>query len=139
MVLINIEMSSRDFRFLLDLVYIGNWVLNSARENDRIEEYDALMKKIFSYCSDSNLNSLISKKDDGTIRPSRAYVDGGIHEVIEDYEDAVFFEILAEELTRRDMKSAAISPDDLTEFAHRIDEYIDEFERNGIDNISIDM
>ena len=139
LVLIIIELSGRDYRFLLDLVYIGNWVLNSARENDRIEEYDALTRKIFSYCSNSELNALISRKDDDTIRPSRAYVDGGIHEVIEDYEDAVFFDILAEELTRRDMKSAAINPDDLTEFARRIDEYINEFERNGVDNITIDM
>ena len=36
----NIELSRQQFRYLLDLVYIGNWVLNSTRENDRIKEYD---------------------------------------------------------------------------------------------------
>ena len=39
----------------------------------------------------------------GHIFPSRAYEDGGIHEAIADYEDAVFYNILAEELARRDL------------------------------------
>ena len=41
--------------------------------------------------------------------PSRAFAEGGIHEAIMDYEDAVFFDILAEELARRDMDYAPIS------------------------------
>lgn len=35
-----IELTERQYRYLLDLVYIGNWVLNSTREDDRIKEYD---------------------------------------------------------------------------------------------------
>ena len=31
-----IELTEQQFRYLLDLVYIGNWVINSTRENDRI-------------------------------------------------------------------------------------------------------
>ena len=33
----NIELTAKEFRRLLDLVYIGNWVLNSTRGDDRIE------------------------------------------------------------------------------------------------------
>ena len=43
----------------------------------------------------------------GEVVPSRAFAEGGIHEAIADYEDAVFFDILAEELARRDMDDAA--------------------------------
>ena len=32
-------MSEKQFRRLLDMVYIGNWVLNSARGGDRIRVY----------------------------------------------------------------------------------------------------
>ena len=35
-----IELTEKQFRRLLDLVYIGNWVLNSTRGDDRIREYD---------------------------------------------------------------------------------------------------
>ena len=44
----NIELSKKEFRRLLDMVYIGNWVLNSTRGNDRFEDYDKLESKLFS-------------------------------------------------------------------------------------------
>ena len=42
-----IELSDREFRRLLDLVYVGNWILNSARGDDRFEDYDQLQEKMF--------------------------------------------------------------------------------------------
>ena len=33
-----LELTDQEFRYLLDLVYIGNWVLNSTRGDDRIED-----------------------------------------------------------------------------------------------------
>ena len=44
-----IELTEQQFRYLLDLVYIGNWVINSTREDDRIEEYDQVEGKVFSH------------------------------------------------------------------------------------------
>ena len=35
-----IELTEQQYRYLLDLVYIGNWVLNSTRGEDRIRDYD---------------------------------------------------------------------------------------------------
>ena len=35
-----LELSKKEFRRLLDLVYIGNWILNSTRGDDRIDDYD---------------------------------------------------------------------------------------------------
>ena len=133
----NIDLTEKEFRFLLDLVYIGNWVLNSTREGDRIEEYDKLEEQIFKHCDEAGLQALVSRHDKH-VSPSRAYEEGGIHEAISDYEDAVFFEILAEELARRDMNDEAISQDNLTELTKRVDRYLSEFETHGVDNISID-
>ena len=42
-----VDLTSAEFRQLLDMVYIGNWVLNSARGDDRITEYDRIESKIF--------------------------------------------------------------------------------------------
>ena len=132
----NIEFSDKEFRRLLDMVYIGNWVLNSTRGDDRFEDYDCLQEKLFSLCPANGMRALVQSWR-GHIVPSQAYEDGGIHEAIADYEDAVFFDILAEELARRDMDSEHISPDDVSELASRMDEYISEFEKNGVDNIEI--
>ncbi len=133
----NIELTSKEFRRLLDLVYIGNWILNSTRENDRFEDYDLLEEKIFALCKQQGMKSLIQVVD-GRIYPSRAYEEGGIHEAIADYEDAVFFEILAEELARRDMDYADIGPDKYDELTTRMDSYMAEFEKNGVENVSVD-
>lgn len=85
----NIDLTDKEFRRLLDLVYIGNWILNSTRTTDRFEDYDIVQEKLFSLCAKNGMKSLIQVWH-GHIFPSRAYEDGGIHEAIADYEDAVF-------------------------------------------------
>ena len=34
-----LELSKKEFRRLLDMVYIGNWILNSTRGEDRFQDY----------------------------------------------------------------------------------------------------
>ena len=127
-----IDLTSKEFRRLLDLVYIGNWVLNSTRGNDRFADYDNLESKIFAH------SPALSEPWNGTIVPSRAYAEGGIHEAIAYYEDNVFFQILAEELSRRDMDYADITPDNYDELMGRMDRYMDEFERSGVDHLELE-
>lgn len=133
----NIELTDKEFRRLLDLVYIGNWILNSARGEDRFEDYDLLQEKFFAICAKNGMRQLVETYM-GHYFPSKAYEEGGIHEAIADYEDAVFFDILAEELARRDMLEENLNQDDLSELSARMDDYMDEFEKNGIDNLSIE-
>ena len=71
-----IDLTSKEFRLLLDLVYIGNWVLNSTRGEDRFQDYDDLESKIFA------LSPALSEPWNGTVIPSRASAEGGIHEAI---------------------------------------------------------
>ncbi len=132
----NIELTDKEFRRLLDLVYIGNWILNSTRGQDRITDYDEVESKIFAQCAKNGMNALFEIRN-GEVLPSRAFSEGGIHEAIMDYEDTVFYEILAEELARRDMNFEPISQENFDELAVRINEYIEEFEQNGVDNISL--
>ena len=133
----NIELTQKEFRLLLDLVYVGNWILNSTRGGDRIEDYDQIQEKLFSLCGQAAMPSLVQLWR-GRCYPSRAYEDGGIHEAIADYEDAVFFDILAEELARRDLGCLDGEPADLTELNARMDEYMDEFEKSGVENLVIE-
>jgi hypothetical protein len=133
----NIELTDKEFRRLLDMAYIGNWILNSTRGSDRFEDYDHVESLIFSQCAKSGMDTLYEVRD-GEIVPSTAFENGGIHEAIADYEDTVFFEILAEELARRDMDFEPIGPENFNELTSRIDEYIEEFEQNGMDNIVLE-
>lgn len=133
-----IDLTSGEFRQLLDMVYIGNWVLNSTRGNDRIEEYDRIESKIFGLCGGTVLEPLVERRL-GVAFPSRAFQEGGIREAIAYYEDGVFFDILAEELSKRDMGYPEITPENYDELNERMEAYMREFDRSGVDNISLDI
>ena len=133
-----IELTEKQFRRLLDLVYIGNWILNSTREKDRFEDYDILQEKIFALCARNGMSALIARWQ-GHIFPSQAYENGGIHEAIMASEDTTFFEILAQELALRDMDDPPITEENYDEVMSRMDEYLGEFEQHGTDNITVEM
>lgn len=133
----NIELTKKEYRRLLDMVYIGNWVLNSTRGTDRFTDYDQVESKIFSHCLETGMPSLVDRWN-GQIIPSRAYVEGGIHEAIMDYEDAIFFDILAEELARRDMDYVPISQNNYDELMSRMEDYMEEFECHGTERLQVE-
>ena len=127
-----IELTPKEFRRLLDMVYIGNWVLNSTRGNDRFSDYDKLESKLFA------LSPALSEIWNGEIVPSRAFSEGGIHEAIAYYEDNVFYEILAEELSRRDMDYPEINEENYDEIISRMDRYMSEFEISGVQHLTLE-
>lgn len=132
-----IELTNKQYRRLLDMAYIGNWVLNSARGMDRFQDYDDVEALLFSKAEGLGMTDL-SECWGGQVVPSRAFVNGGIHEAIADYEDSVFFDILAEELARRDMNDVPIDESNYDELTRRIDEYMAEFEQHGTDNVQVE-
>ena len=127
-----INLTAKEFRRLLDLVYIGNWVLNSTRGEDRFQDYDDLESKIFA------LSPALSELWEGTVVPSRAYAEGGIHEAIAYYEDNIFYEILAEELSRRDMDYPEIDHSNYDEIIGRMEQYMAEFQSSGVDHLVLE-
>ena len=132
-----LELTRKQFRRLLDLAYIGNWIINSIRGEDRIKEFDDVESLLFAKAVEEGMPTL-AEEYQGEIIPSKAFAEGGIHEAIIVYEDSVFFEILAEDLARRDMDDVPIDESNYDELYQRIDEYIDEFEAHGTDNIRVD-
>ena len=133
-----LRLTEKQYRRLLDLVYIGNWILNSTRGDQRFTDYDEVESLIFGRAALEGMPGL-AELYQGEIVPSRAFVEGGIHEAIAEYENNVFFDILAEDLARRDMDDAPIDESNYAELASRIDAYIAEFEQHGTDNILVDI
>ena len=133
-----LRLTEKQFRRLLDMVYIGNWVLNSTRDNDRIRDYDKVESSVFSHCLDHGMASLVELYN-GEIIPSRAFAEGGIHEAIMAYEDVTFFEILAEELALRDLDAQEATAENYDEVMERMEQYMGEFEAHGTDHISVEL
>ena len=133
----DLELTTKQFRRLLDMAYIGNWVLNSTRGDDRIRDYDEVESLLFAKAAREGV-PVLTEMYRGEAVPSRAFEEGGIHEAIVEYENNVFFDILAEELARRDMDDVPIDESNVDEFNQRVETYITEFEAHGTDNITVD-
>ena len=132
-----LEFTNKQFRRLLDLVYIGNWILNSTRGDDRFKDYDDVESLLFAKAREEGMG-ILAEDWKGEVVPSRAFAEGGIHEAIMEYENNVFFDILAEDLARRDMDDVPIDESNYEELNRRIDAYIAEFDQHGTDNILVD-
>ena len=132
-----LELTTKQFRRLLDMAYIGNWILNSTRGDDRFKDYDDVESLLFAKAREEGMG-VLAEDWQGEVVPSRAFAERGIHEAIMEYENNVFFDILAEDLARRDMEDASIDQNNYEELSSRIDAYIAEFEQHGTDNILVD-
>ena len=133
-----LHLTDKQYRRLLDLVYIGNWILNSTRGDDRFRDYDEVESLVFSHCLEHGMTPLVELFN-GEIIPSRAFAEGGIHEAIMAYEDVTFFEILAEELALRDLDAERATAENYDEVMDRMEQYMGEFEAHGTDHISVDL
>ena len=133
-----IKMTEKQFRRLLDLVYIGNWILNSTRGDDRIRQYDEVESLVFSQCLAHGMAPL-TELYQGQLIPSQAFAEGGIHEAIMAYEDATFFEILAQELALRDLDDPPITEENYDEIMERMNAYLGEFQRHGTDHVTVEL
>ena len=132
-----IDLSVKEFRRLLDLGYIGNWGLNSTRGDDRFQDYDNVESKLFGLCRGTGMDAL-AEPWNGTVIPSKAYEEGGIQQAIAYYEDNVFYQILAEELSLRDMGYADITEENYDEAVSRMNRYMTEFESSGLNNLVLE-
>ena len=132
-----LELTTKQFRRLLDMAYIGNWILNSTRGDDRFKDYDDVESLLFAKAREEGMG-VLAEDWQGEVVPSRAFAEGGIHEAIMEYENNVFFDILAEDLARRDMEDASIDQNNYEELSSRIDAYIAEVEQHGTDNSLVD-
>ena len=128
------EEQKKQFRRYYEILVEWNEVMNLTG----ITDYDEVESLLFGRAALEGMPSL-AELYQGEIVPSRAFVEGGIHEAIMEYENNVFFDILAEDLARRDMDDAPIDESNYDELTSRIDAYIAEFEQHGTDNILVDL
>ena len=73
-----LHLTDKQYRRLLDLVYIGNWVLNSTRGDDRFRDYDEVESLVFSHCLEQGMTSLVELYDgEIIIEFAQVYYDRG--------------------------------------------------------------
>jgi L-rhamnose mutarotase len=141
-----INFTNKEYRLLLDMVEIAEWVLNAHKtaSSDEIKKYSDLYQKILSYAKDMGFENLIiyDKNLDGYFATSE-YEESEHMRYIEEFEDDVFWDALPHRLAVRDLvKEVGEKKYEEMEFVERATKllelesiYYKELEENGIDNL----
>jgi hypothetical protein len=101
-----IPFTKAEYRTLLDLVYLGEWMLTAHdREEDPAKaKYRGLAQKIRSHAKEMGCESLVEEdRGSGRYFETREYEDSGIRDVVDDYDNQSFWEELIHRLVDRDV------------------------------------
>jgi hypothetical protein len=144
-----INYTKKEYRLLLDMVEIAEWVLNAHKSDpsDEINIYSELYQKILSHAKEMGFENLITyDKDLGGYFATAEYEESGHMRYIEEFEDDVFWDALPSRLAVRDLvKQVGEKKYEEMEFVERATKlvelesvYYDELEEHGIDNLRFD-
>ncbi|MBS3819991.1 hypothetical protein KGY73_10895 [bacterium] len=143
---VTIDFTEEQFKALLKLVYLGNYMINGIRtQPNRLKEFDNLVERIYSVAQKAGCSDYIEyDKEDKTYQPA-AQLEEEADDFIDDYDDNVFWEELILRLSQRDLRqeygTEAVENMELRERLQKQTElekvYLKEFEDNGIENITI--
>lgn len=143
-----IEISKRQFKFLLELVYVGNWVANSDNPPDAIDEkYEEITKIIYSYGKEAGLEKYVAYSKHSRAWGGTNYLgfESNTAKLLKEYDERVFWNHLAEEFALRDFhrkynkeKIKKMSSGERMEKAYEfIDKYKEETDDHGINRFEI--
>jgi len=144
-----LTLSKKDYRLLLDMMAISDWVMNSHRVEDdpRTEPYEKLEQKLFAYAKDFGCENLVTyDKETEKYYPTAEY-DEHIFDTqfIEEFENISFWEKLCSGLAQRDLMvekgveelKKMETLERMTEEDIRAEKYETEFSENGLKHLII--
>ena len=144
-----INITKKEYRLLLDILYLGDWMLTAHddQEAPEKEKYQDVIQKFYSYAKEMGYENLIeADKASNKYYETREYEDtGGTHEIIDTYNNATFWDELVLELAMRDAKEKVgndafkkMSPEERIHLLYTLEEqYHDEFAANDLANLRV--
>lgn len=144
-----IELTKEQFKTLMELVYMGNWLATSLHDEipKRKQKYEEMERIIFKLAKENGLSQLVDAEEEEAFGclPSRAFEDGPVRGYIDDYDDYTFWEELADRLAVRDMEliygrdvAKQMSHEEyISKWSEFEDNYRTEFGRNGLTRVGL--
>lgn len=145
----NTEISSKEFRDLLDILHIADVVMSGHRkeEDKRTERHRALIQKLYALAQGEGLERLISyNASANTFVPTGDFEQSSLaHVLIDEFGDHLFWDQLISRLSARDAEQLAgtdrliaMSKSDRQHAEGRFRQrYIEEFTTNGVANLTV--
>jgi hypothetical protein len=131
-----------EYRRLVVLTILGEWMMNATRKEPDAE-YEEAAGRLYSFASGTLAESLVvHDPETGAWTPSEES-DAEVHTFIDDYDDKTFWEDLTTRLAERDLLAQrgerAVSGMHPAERVRAIEaaakKYVDEFEKNGLERL----
>lgn len=140
-----IELSKEQYRELVKLIYLGNWMMNSFRNaEERITSVEEVEQYIYSLAKQFESEHLIQYNADYNFYDATIDMEAEMQQFIDAYDEDTFWAELADRLSMRDIARKVGPVSQLTE--DQIDDkfaleekYYREFEKNGLRNVFIKM
>jgi hypothetical protein len=142
-----INFTKEQYENLIKLVYLGNWMINAIRTDDRIEKFYDLEQYIYSYFKDFGLHEYIEyDKELKKFFPTEELMEEELEEYIDDYNDYNFWDELTFRLARRDLLKKygenEVEKMSLEERMKKevpfLEKYGEEFEKYGVERLGIE-
>ena len=141
-----INLSNEQYKTLMKIVYLGNYMVNGSRIDDEvIKEFEDIEQYIFSFYKDFQLDSWIEKSDKYNQLFPTSELEDEVLDYIHDYDDECFWEGLVSNLARKDFINQygleKINKMSIEERINKeqpfLDKYYAEIEKNDLKNIGI--
>lgn len=143
-----ISFTKEQFESLLKLVYLGEWMINANRVDDRIKKYEDLQDYIFSYAKQFGLDEFVDDEEakKGKFFPTRKFEEEtDVQKFIKEYDEETFWDEIVDRLGERDFyrhyakdEIQKMSQDERFEKAYEfIDKWGEKINRNGIEGLEI--
>lgn len=146
----NIEISTKEYRDLLDILHIADVVMSGHRreEDKRSESHRALIQKLYGLARGEGLDRLISHNESMQRHvPTAEFEETSLsHAVIDEFGDHLFWDELISRLSVRDAAQIVGGIDRLNAMSDRDrqaaegpirNRYIEEFSANGVANLEV--
>lgn len=146
----NIELTVKEYRDLLDILHIADVILSGHRRepDKRSERHRALIQRLYGLAQGEGLDRLFSHDAQENVNvPTPEFEENTLaHVLIDEFGDHLFWEELISRLSVRDAAQAAGGMDRLKALSDSDRQaaegpirqgYIEEFSRNGIANLVV--
>ena len=144
-----INITKKEYRLLLDILYLGEWMLTAHDQEEAPEkkQYQDVVQKFYSYAEEMGYENLI--KADKALNKyfeTMEYEESSqVNEIIENYDNATFWDELVSGLALRDAQEIEgndafnkMSPDERIQLLYPLEEkYHEEFMANDLANLQI--
>lgn len=139
-IMAKIELTDTQFQNLLQLAYLGEWVLQAYEPAENAGEIDDLEQKLYESAYRQGNDDIEFDKKLGGYVPCQEFEED-CDALIEKYDEHAFWEELIIRMANRDLKKMGgdkLSPKEFEKKQNElIQKYEKEFGKNGIDNLTL--